>query len=750
VSHPQPAVLPAEEVEEWQPHAHEEFQEVGKVGRIAIGLLGASTVTHLLSTWSDWNTYSVVHRYLGGMPNVNDADLNRADTISRITSIPNVVISVAAAVVFVIWLWRARVNSEVFCQADHRRGHGWVLASWFCPGPNLWYPKQIVDDVWLASDPTTPAWSDDLRRLKKPRLTSVWWCSWVGALAFDVVIRRVLMWMDPTVGSLRGIALAGTASLILTAASAVGATLVIRKITAMQTDREWMPWWDQREPQLTSVPTYSDVDADATMLTPAVLPERERELQLAGAVGSDQQWSAAPAARLTAVQNPQLPAGAMAAPLNQPLQASPLSSLPLGGGSLLGGSPLAPAAGLGSPYAGDADAPFSWPGQSEQKEETSSWSPFASVVESWQDPADSGPETQQFSPYDAWRDEPGPVEEAPAFLQPSAGLEPPMPTWSTSGNPYTPSDDLLSAPLPSWQAETVAPPSLTTVPPAVEPETPSAWAKSYVDSYETRQSSSDFLSPSAPIPTPEPAPAPAARPGRRAAKVAVDSPSTIQAAVSDNTHSGSAGHGYTEEAPAISSPLPDDFLTPSKPLPPVPSFGPEPSYTSESYNSPKTTYTPSESSYESSYSPEPAYTPEPYRYSSEPTYNSETGYGSSYDSYSSDQSYDQYSSLSSYETYSQESYSTPDTSYTPSEPIYESSYSPEPTYSQEPAYTPDTSYGSYNSADYSSNYSNQPAESSYTPQPTYSSYEAPAEPAAEEKDDSEITAPRTHPRRRWV
>jgi hypothetical protein len=130
VSHPQPAVLPAEEVEAWQPHAHEEFQEVGKVGRIAIGLLGASTVTHLLSTWSDWNTYSVVHRYLGGMPNVDDADVNRADTISRITSIPNVVISVAVVVVFAIWLWRARV--------------------------------------------------------KKPFLTKVWWCSWVGALALDV------------------------------------------------------------------------------------------------------------------------------------------------------------------------------------------------------------------------------------------------------------------------------------------------------------------------------------------------------------------------------------------------------------------------------------------------------------------------------------------------------------------------------------------------------------------------------------
>ena len=205
MSHPQRTVLPAVKInDEWQPHAAEKIQQVNTVGKIAIGLLGASTLTHLLSTWSDWNTYGVVRQYLGGSLNVDDADLNRAETIANMTAIPNVIILVAATVVFVIWLWRARGNSEVFCQADHRHGHGWVL----------------------ASDPKTPVYTDDLRRLRKPRLTKVWWVAWVawvGALAFDVVIRRFLMWMDPTVGWLRVIALAGTAALILTGVSAVAA-----------------------------------------------------------------------------------------------------------------------------------------------------------------------------------------------------------------------------------------------------------------------------------------------------------------------------------------------------------------------------------------------------------------------------------------------------------------------------------------------------------------------------------------------
>ncbi|MEU4390979.1 DUF4328 domain-containing protein [Kribbella sp. NPDC023855] len=689
MSHPQRAVLSAvEEKDEWQPHAAEEFQQVGTIGRIAIGLLGASTVTHLLCTWSDWNTYGVVNSYLGGGPNVDDADLNRADSISRLTSIPNVVISVAAAVVFVIWLWRVRVNSEVFCQADHRRSHGWVLASWFCPGPNLVYPKQIVDDIWLASDPKTPVYADDLRRLRKPLLTSVWWVAWVGALVFDVVIRRALMWMEATVGSLRGIALAGTASMALTAVSAVAATLIIRRINTMQTTREWMPWWDQREPKLVAVPSYRVAADDDTseqpviaepIAAPAARQERQPALQLA---------TATPAAE----------------------EAPP----------------------KWSPFAPVADAP---------------------AAQSWED---TGPATEQFSPVESWREDTGQVIEAtPSYLQTASGLE--TPTWSSPSNPYppTPSDDLLSAPLPSWQAETVAPPTLAPAQPspyayqpaarASEPSEPS-WTSPYSEPYSYGGSSSDYLTSTepaaAPQPAPEPEPAPVARAGRRAARVAVDSPSTVQAAVP-------ASDSYYQSAPAL--PEQDDFLTPSKPLPTVPSYGPEPSYTpAASYNSPAPTYAPEttytaydapavpastsdyETSYTSDYSPNYQYSEPATPAAPEPTYTADTSYSTpSYDSYSSESSYESYSPTTSYDSYTpaqETSYNAPDYGT--------------PSYSQE-------SYSSDYSSDYGTSYSDQPA-TDYQSSPY--SYEAPAEPAAPEKkdDDSEITAPRTHPRRRWV
>jgi hypothetical protein len=704
-----------EEQEDWQPHAAEEFQQVGTVGKIAIGLLGASTVTHLLSTWSDWNTYSVVHRYLGGMPNVDDADLNRADAIAKVTAIPNVIVSVAAAVVFVLWLWRARVNSEVFCQADHRRSHGWVLASWFCPGPNLWYPKQIVDDVWLASDPKTPVYSDDLRRFRTPTLTSVWWVAWIGALAFDVVVRRFLMWMEPTAGSLRGIALAGTASLVLTAVSAVTATMVIRKINHMQTTRKWVPWWDQG-PKLSAVPTYEvtrvpsyandDTDEQPAISEPIAASAslglvREPQLELAGAP----QASANPFAPTAPAPAPQYPDPQPSAP--QAPAASPFAPQP-------------------QSFPGDGAAAYA--GGTTPADDAPKWSPFAPVVETWRDD-DGGPATEQFNPIESWQDE-----------QPAAETtyDAPRQSWEEYRSTVTPAAEESLGAAASWRAE---PAPLTVVQPdpysyqpesSYEPEYRSEpagdqWAARYSEPYSYE---SDYTStaPAAevlatPEPAPEPEPAPVARAGRRAARVAVDSPSAVQPAVgSHSTHAAYPDHttqpsygdytehtvygqsehtqpssyvssssGYYEPAPAPAINEQDDFLTPSKPLPPVPSYGPEPTYTpsTEYTDYGSTSYT---SDYSSSYSSE--YGTE---YSAE--YNPATSY--EYDGYTSTSGTD-YSSTETYETYS-------------------------PNYATE-------SYGTQYQ---------EPTE--YQQQSPYS-YDQ-----QQSTDPDQPTAPRTHPRRgRWI
>jgi hypothetical protein len=191
---------------------------------------------------SEWYTYKVVKDYVEGP--VKDPDrLDRADEVVVLAVGGWLLALLAAGIVFIVWLWRARGNAELFCYGQHRRGPGWVIGGWFCPVVNFWFPKQIVDDVIAASDPRTPPLFRDLRRIPRQGVVLAWWLTWVATmvrgnvgnpdLAADVqdVSDRVLGASVSTVGA------------VLTAAAAVLAIRVVRLVSRLQMSRSWTPWW---------------------------------------------------------------------------------------------------------------------------------------------------------------------------------------------------------------------------------------------------------------------------------------------------------------------------------------------------------------------------------------------------------------------------------------------------------------------------------------------------------------------------
>ena len=77
-----------------------------------------------------------------------------------------------------LWTRRLYGNLRPLGTKDLRFDEGWALRGWFVPFLNLVRPKQIVDDIWRASDPMrrpTEAW--DERPLSN--LLHWWWFFWV-------------------------------------------------------------------------------------------------------------------------------------------------------------------------------------------------------------------------------------------------------------------------------------------------------------------------------------------------------------------------------------------------------------------------------------------------------------------------------------------------------------------------------------------------------------------------------------------
>jgi hypothetical protein len=77
----------------------------------------------------------------------------------------------ALSILFVVWFRRARINAE---RHDYRqrRARGWTFWGWIVPIVNLWFPFQIMGDIWRAGLPAP-------RRRKTAWLPAVWWTCWL-------------------------------------------------------------------------------------------------------------------------------------------------------------------------------------------------------------------------------------------------------------------------------------------------------------------------------------------------------------------------------------------------------------------------------------------------------------------------------------------------------------------------------------------------------------------------------------------
>jgi Domain of unknown function (DUF4328) len=212
------------------------YKEIGGPGLAAAVLIGAAEVADALSAWSDWHRYGVVRDYLAGLPGITEDDLNGADRLAAATGWGYLIALLVAAVVFLVWLWRARTNAEVLCDASHRRSRGWVIGGWICPVVNLWFPFQIVDDVHRASRPDNPRDLIGLRDLPGSTLVGFWWALWLGGLLINRYAGTILGG-EITLESFHGYAILTTISASLDVAAAVLIIKIMRQVSAWQSPR---------------------------------------------------------------------------------------------------------------------------------------------------------------------------------------------------------------------------------------------------------------------------------------------------------------------------------------------------------------------------------------------------------------------------------------------------------------------------------------------------------------------------------
>lgn len=134
------------------------------------------------AVWSGWLELRLMDRFIAG-EEVTDAEATSNDDRQAMFGLIQLGLGVAAAVVFIRWLYAAYLYVGTVAPAEQRYSPGWAIGSWFVPIMNLFRPKQMVNDVWRAGgrdgQDAQPGW-----------LLVAWWTFWlVGNFAVNAAAR---------------------------------------------------------------------------------------------------------------------------------------------------------------------------------------------------------------------------------------------------------------------------------------------------------------------------------------------------------------------------------------------------------------------------------------------------------------------------------------------------------------------------------------------------------------------------------
>ena len=97
--------------------------------------------------------------------------LQASDTLRTVITAVNFIILVLSMIFFIMWFRRAYYNLHNLPWHNARHSEGWAAGSWFIPILSLFWPYQIMEDIWKGTQNAIK------ERFGEPQSTAIiaWW-----------------------------------------------------------------------------------------------------------------------------------------------------------------------------------------------------------------------------------------------------------------------------------------------------------------------------------------------------------------------------------------------------------------------------------------------------------------------------------------------------------------------------------------------------------------------------------------------
>jgi Domain of unknown function (DUF4328) len=196
---------------------------------IAAAVLGLQTLTFLLLMLLHGRRIQLLGAFKAGLK-VTQQDLATSDAALLFGSRLSLALLVASAVTFLLWFHRAHRNLRAFRTGPFEFTPSRAVWSFFIPVVSLIWPHAAMREVWQATNPSIPPFSDEPFSLTRVSvLIHLWWGLFLiqGVLGW---IATFLVTANPTVDSLLLASQVNEFTLVGASTSAISASVLIYRI----------------------------------------------------------------------------------------------------------------------------------------------------------------------------------------------------------------------------------------------------------------------------------------------------------------------------------------------------------------------------------------------------------------------------------------------------------------------------------------------------------------------------------------
>lgn len=116
------------------------------------------------------------------------SDFKHIRKLSIYSTLPYMLIAIANAIVFMVWLYRAYTNLTCMGHSKTNYNVVWTIFCWMVPIVNFFMPYQIVRETWDKTVETASAKKDLEYENTSPAIIVFWWLGWIFSIVISMYI----------------------------------------------------------------------------------------------------------------------------------------------------------------------------------------------------------------------------------------------------------------------------------------------------------------------------------------------------------------------------------------------------------------------------------------------------------------------------------------------------------------------------------------------------------------------------------